>query len=236
MKMSKTQVPAAVARTPFHHWHAAHGARFAEAGGWQVVTNYADPRKEAGAAGTDLSLADISAFPKISLRGQGVPALVPTLAPGRVALSPQEASAPGDRETHLCRLTADHLLWLAEAPGASAPTRFLGAPGVVWIDVTSAFAGLRLQGPRVAEFLARLTHLDVRLASFPPGSCAETGVAGVEAMLVRPGGRLPALVDVYVSWDLGQFVWERMLEVGRPWQITAVAAWPITAEETRIAR
>jgi heterotetrameric sarcosine oxidase gamma subunit len=51
-----------VARTPLHHWHAAHGARFIDRGGWQVVAAFADARREADAARAGLGLADISAF------------------------------------------------------------------------------------------------------------------------------------------------------------------------------
>jgi glycine cleavage system aminomethyltransferase T len=45
-----------------HHWHAAHGARFIERDGWQVVAGFGDARHEAEAARAGLGLADISAF------------------------------------------------------------------------------------------------------------------------------------------------------------------------------
>jgi heterotetrameric sarcosine oxidase gamma subunit len=57
-----------VARTPLHHWHAAHGARFVERGGWQVVAAYADPEREAERARAGLGLADISAATDASSR------------------------------------------------------------------------------------------------------------------------------------------------------------------------
>jgi glycine cleavage system aminomethyltransferase T len=70
-------------------------------------------------------------------------------------------------------------------------------------------------GPRLEGVLCRLTHLDVRPAALPPDSCVETALAGVEALLVRHDrGDLPA-VRVYVAWDLGEYVWERVLEAGR---------------------
>ena len=63
--------------------------------------------------------------------------------------------------------------------------------------------------------LRHLTQLDVRPASFPANSCAETALAGVEALLVRfPERSLPAL-RVHVAWDLGEHVWERMMQAGR---------------------
>jgi glycine cleavage system aminomethyltransferase T len=59
-----------MARTPLHHWHAAHGARFLDRDGWQVVAAYADPEREAETARTGLGLADNSAFLKDSSRAR----------------------------------------------------------------------------------------------------------------------------------------------------------------------
>jgi sarcosine oxidase subunit alpha len=93
-------------------------------------------------------------------------------------------------------------------------------PTAVAKDVTFAYAGFALVGPRLEEYLRRLMHLDVRPAAFPPGSCAETAFCGVEALLVRPAiGPFPAL-QVFVAWDLGEYVWERMLDAGRDVPIT----------------
>lgn len=198
-----------VARTPLHHWHAAHGARFAARDGWQLVAAYSGAEVEADAARTALGIADISGSAKISLRGPGVASVVPRPR-GVVALPDVPALA--------CRLTDDHLLLLAPTPDATALGRYAagrceGQP-VVRTDVTSAYAGFRLIGPRLDELLRRLTHLDVRAAAFPVGSCAETAFAGVEALLVRPAEQSLPSMHIYVAWDVGEFVWERMLEAG----------------------
>jgi sarcosine oxidase subunit alpha len=93
---------------------------------------------------------------------------------------------------------------------------------VVRTDVTSAYAAFEVFGPRLDELLRRLTHLDLRPASFPVSSCAETALAGVEALLVRPADRSPPGVLIYVAWDLGEYVWERLVEAGRDVPITPV--------------
>jgi glycine cleavage system aminomethyltransferase T len=86
----------------------------------------------------------------------------------------------------------------------------------------STYAGFELVGPRLEELLRRLTHLDVRPAALPTDSAVGTALAGVEALLEQPNGRsLPAL-RVYVTWDLGEYVWERLLEAGRDLPITPV--------------
>lgn len=196
-----------VARTLLHHWHAAHGARFTDRDGWQVVAAYSDAATEAAAARAGLGVADVSASAKVSLRGPGVASFVPSPR-GVVALPEGPALA--------CRLTDDHLLLLASTTSATALGRQAAAlregRAVVQTDVTSAYAGFWLIGPRLDELLRHLTHLDVRPAAFPVNSCAETAFAGVEALLVRFA---EDSLRVHVAWDLGEYVWERMMEVGR---------------------
>jgi sarcosine oxidase subunit alpha len=126
----------------------------------------------------------------------------------------------GEAPALACRLTEDHLLLLSLSPAVlRQPPDPQGQP-VVTTDVTSAYAGFALVGPNLEALLRRLTHLDVRPAALPVNSCAETSLAGVEAVLVpTPELTLPAL-RVYVPWDLAEFVWERVLEAGRDLAIT----------------
>lgn len=209
---------APVARTPLDKWHAAHGAQFIDQAGWRVVARYADAAGEDEVARADLGVADISAFAKISLRGPGVPSLAPPGAarPGGVApLSAGRGLA--------CRLTEDHLLLIAAALrtdpfGPELP----GDSSVVRSDVTPAYAGFVLVGPRLPDLLRGLTPLDLRPAALPPNSCAETALAGAEALLVRAGEEPIPSLRLYVAWDMGEFVWERILEEGRGLAVKAL--------------
>jgi 4-methylaminobutanoate oxidase (formaldehyde-forming) len=85
---------------------------------------------------------------------------------------------------------------------------------IIRTDVTSAYAELGLVGPRVEDLLCRVTALDVSPAALPDGSCAETRLAGAHALLVRPPGALLPTMLLYVSWDLGEYVWKELLRVG----------------------
>ena len=217
-----THVPSVLARTPLHPWHAAHGARFAERDGWQVVADYGGGEREAEAARSGLGLADVSAFAKLSLRGPGVSALARALAQDGAALSPRGVAALSPGPALACRLTEDHLLLLASSMAPAALDQRLAglADGraLVKTDATSALAGFRVLGPHWEEFLGRLTHFDLRPASFPVNACAETALASVEALLVRAASAL----QIHVGWDVAEYVWERLLEAGRPGQITPV--------------
>jgi glycine cleavage system aminomethyltransferase T len=213
-----------LARSPLHSWHAGHGARFADRAGWQVAASYSDPEREAEAIRSGLGLADVSPYTKISLRGPGVPALARSLVPGSPALKVCGVAPVPGLAALACRLTEDSLLLRAPPPALDLGQRLADLrqdEAVVQTDMTSAYAGIWVLGPPRDEFLRRLTHLDLRPPSFPEQACAETALAGVEVLLVRPGGPLP-LVEVYVGWDLSEYVWERLWEGGQDLHITPV--------------
>jgi glycine cleavage system aminomethyltransferase T len=210
-------VAAPPARTPLHHWHAAHGARLVDRDGWQVPAVYTDVERETAAARTGLGVADVSAFAKAGLFGPGVTEVVSHLAGEGHAVRPCTAApliagGPGVA----CRLTADSLLLLASttdpAPLAAGLRDLRHERPLLQQDETSARAAFWLVGPRIEDLLHRLTAVDVRAA--PVGSCAETALAGVAALLVAsPELEMPSL-RVCVSWDLAEFVWECLLDAG----------------------
>jgi glycine cleavage system aminomethyltransferase T len=211
--MSNATAP--LSRTPLHHWHAAHGARFLERDGWQVPAAYAGVEQELAAARTGLALADVSAFAKVSLLGPGVAEAAHHLAGIGHAARPR-ATAPLHRGGPglACRLTAEHLLLLASTT-APLPLRetlaHLRPPlSPVQRDVTSAYAQFWLLGVRIDEVLRTLTSL-APAALAAPGTCAETNLAGVHALLVPSRELTVPSLRVGVSWELGEFIWETLI-------------------------
>jgi glycine cleavage system aminomethyltransferase T len=221
------------ARTPLHAWHAAHGADFTTRDGWLLPAAYP-------ALDTALALADVSAFVKISFLGRGVTALTRALVGDGPANHPRGVSMLSVAGPALaCRLTDDHLLLLTSTTDLTAVERHLAPlrqlPAVVQADVTSAHAAFHLVGAAVDKVLSRLTALDMQPSALPLGCCAETGLAGVQALLVpaadygRPG------VRICVGWDLAEYVWGRLLEEGHPWKITALGLTALAAKREESA-
>jgi glycine cleavage system aminomethyltransferase T len=213
----------AIARTPLHPLHAAIGAQFADTDGWRLPAVYTSAERETAAAREGLALADLSAFARIGLIGPGVADLARALLGEGAGLRPRGVSALGD-DVLACRLTDDHLLLLGSGPSPIPLQQRLANLGpvgdVVQIDATTVYAALALVGPRVWELLPQLTALPVGPADWPVGSCAETGLAGVPALLVRAPELAVPTVRVLVSWDLAEFVAERILAAGRAFGIT----------------
>jgi glycine cleavage system aminomethyltransferase T len=94
--------------------------------------------------------------------------------------------------------------------------------------MTSAYATFELVGLRRDDVLRRLTGLDVRPAALPPNACRETAFCGVEALLLQAAGRPLPTLRVLVAWDVGEYVWERMLDAGRDVPITPVGLQALT--------
>jgi glycine cleavage system aminomethyltransferase T len=208
-----------LARTPLHHWHAAHGAHFGDWDGWRVAECYTSIESETAAARAGVGLCDISAFAKASLIGPGVSALTRELAGDAAATRPLGVAAAGGLVL-ACRLTENHLLLLASTTSPAsleehlAPSR--GKEGLIQNDVTAALAGCCLIGPATEDLLGRVTPLKMPAA----GSCAETSLAGVQALLVRPPATELLSIQLYVAWDLVEYVWERLLDAGRGLRLT----------------
>jgi heterotetrameric sarcosine oxidase gamma subunit len=225
--MATERLPQALARTPLHHWHAARGARFIEQDGWQIAVSYSEVAREVAVVRSGLGLVDVSAFAKISYGGFGVASLAeellgdsPASRPHGVALCNAGGSALA------CRLAEDYLLLLALHANVALVSDRLGGlkPDLpaVKADVSSGYAMFSLVGPCNNEVLRSLTALDLESSAFPAGSCAEASLAGVHALLVRPPEMKWEWGFVAVAWDLGEYVWEHLLEAGRRHGLQAI--------------
>jgi 4-methylaminobutanoate oxidase (formaldehyde-forming) len=211
-----------------HHWYETHGIRLAERDGWLVPEPPADPAWQPGAAGSGgLALADLSTWVKTSVRGAGIAPIVLYVLGDTPAARPRGVTTvAGHGPGMACRLTDDQLLLLTSSAGAHdldwlLVNRQQPLPGEK-TDETFAYAGLGLLGPQTDEVLRRLTALDLGSAGLPANSCAETALAGVHALVVRPLQLTVPAVAVFVSWDVGEYVWTCFLEAGRPLALTVV--------------
>jgi glycine cleavage system aminomethyltransferase T len=206
---------APTARTPLHAWHAARQARFALRDGWHVPAAYTTPEREAAAARAGAGLTDLSCFTKVALLGDGVGRFVQAIAPDSFARKPLGCTlADLGGPVVVCRPAADRLLFLTSTTDPTPLEDRLTGENFLRSDLTFALAQFGLAGPNVEQTLRQLTPFDVRRTAFPEGACAETNLAGVHALLVRPADQVMPSVRVCVGWDVAEYVWERLLEAG----------------------
>jgi heterotetrameric sarcosine oxidase gamma subunit len=210
-----------------HAWHAAHGARFELRQGAQVVLAYAGAQQERTTLQAGLGLVDRSVFAKLVLVGKGVPSLTETLLEDSPASGPRGVAVLAGPERELaCRLTRDRLLLLAHSPASARFAELLarqsGEEGLLAADTTAAYAWFELIGRDAGEVLRRLTSLDVSPAALPAGTCAETSLAKVQGLIVRPTEGRNQSIFLLVASDLGEYLWETLLAAGRRWAIAPV--------------
>jgi sarcosine oxidase, subunit alpha len=201
------RIDTAIAVSPVEPWHLAHGARMLTQDGWRIPTAYSEPAVEVDAARNRFAIADLSSLAKLSVRGKDlVRSLLSKVALewGRVAVLPKLGFAAA--------LTEDHCLLLSTSVRNPFNDLLKDLPGYtadLIFDVTSNYTGIGLFGPDHERGLRALTSFNVASAAFSPGSCAETGLAGVHAILIRPPGSVAATF-IYVAQDVGEYMWERL--------------------------
>ncbi len=193
------------ARSPLQAWHAGQGATWVQQEGWSVPAFYSSVAAEIEAAQTGLALADISSFTKINVRGRNLvqSLLGDNTPPGTVLWAAENGG-------WMCRLAQDHCRLMLPTARSSfnLPTHPDYRPDRVQ-EVTTHSAGFALFGPKYGKVLSGLTSLDLSPAAFPPGHCAQTGFAGVPALLVATPNSPPNM-QLFVAWDVAEYVWDRI--------------------------
>lgn len=201
------------ARSPLIGQHLERATRLEVIDGWQLPLVYSSAEHESEVVRKAVGLADLSAFTKLSLRrGPAIGSLTAGLGADSSISKPRQVSW-FEVEGHClaCRLTDDHLLMLATSTGDAGLKKYVSnlarETALVEHEVTSAFAGLCLVGPHATRTLQPLSSFDLSDRSLLAGTCAETNVAGIHTLLIRPPRVELDAIWLYVTWDLGQYLW-----------------------------
>jgi glycine cleavage system aminomethyltransferase T len=224
------------ARSPLDDWHVARGARFTLEDGWKVAASYGSVEQEVAAA-KGLALADVSAQARIGFLGNGVPAAALALLADGSLRAARAVARLGPAGPLACRLASDHLLLFAGRTCSAAleesAARLTQMADVRRYDATCVYAVFCLLGAHGTEVLSRLTALDLSPEVLPSAACAETNVAGVHALLIRPPEPPPNAIYVCTSWDLAAYLWQRLLKSGQFAGITPIGmdAYEILASQ-----
>jgi sarcosine oxidase, subunit gamma len=198
-------------RSPVHPLLESRGAQWGQLAGAPVALRFGPAEEEAAALPT-LALCDLSALPKLGVKGPGAEAwlrgreidLPPatydtrTLADGglMVRLGPGEflleAGAAGELLAHLAA-------GLAEAPG-----------GVFCVERQDAT--FLLSGARAVEVLAQLCSIDFRSA--PPRRLILTRAGGVNCGVLPDAAAEVPVFRIWVDPTYAVALWEVLAEIG----------------------
>ena len=209
-----------------HYRHLELGAAMADEGGWQRPATYDTADKELDGLRQGVGLCDISPVGKLYLQGRELGPLLERIAPGAGIVPVGSiarhdfANADGSRidRALLCRLAEEQVMVLTAPDKADAVAGALepSLDGCAHLlEMTSGMAGMAVAGPAGWETLAKLTELDLAPGAFPDLSCGWAGVALVHALVARADTGGQPCYRVFVPRDLGEFVWDAIMEAGR---------------------
>ena len=170
---------------------------------------YADAKDEARRVREAVGLQDVSTLGKVDVRGPGIDRAL--------------GSLNGRSDVAVLRLRPDRALAVTPTGQAAAVSRLMtcvpdpGQPGErapVVTDLTSAYAALRVAGPRATDLLARVTGIDLRDSAIPDRKAAQTSLARVAVTLQRQDwGSLRTYLLLF-NRDVGEYAWDALLEAG----------------------
>jgi glycine cleavage system aminomethyltransferase T len=98
-------------------------------------------------------------------------------------------------------------------------------------DIRNANAGFVLIGPNCEQLLRRLTSFDVSAERLPAGASAETNLAGVHVLFVRPLNSPISQMRIYVANDVAEYVWNELRCTGRDLGIATVGLMALAQVE-----
>ncbi len=172
-------------------------------------------------------LYDLTPFTKIEVAGPGALAFLQYLAAndldrpvGRVVYTPLLNQRGGIHcDLTVARLGADRFLILTG--GASGPHDLAWirthAPASIRVtDLTSAYCGLGLWGPKARDILRKVCPDDLSNKAFPYFTAREIAVGFIPALALRVSYVGELGWEVYAPTEYGPQLWDALSEAGQP--------------------
>jgi sarcosine oxidase subunit alpha len=232
-----------------HDWHAAHRARFVNAGLWKRPHSYPRPgesefdaaNREAKNVRMNVGIVDVSTLGKIELQGRDVAELL-----NRMYINRWDTLQVG-RCRYGVMLRDDGLVMDDGTASRLAPTHYLMTTTTVnavkvmqqielllqsdWPElevfatsVTEQWASAALAGPNARKVLAKVVDIDVSNTGFPflaVGECTVRAAAGgsIAARLFRMSYSGENAYELHVPADRGRAMWEALIAAGEDFGI-----------------
>jgi sarcosine oxidase subunit alpha len=235
-----------VRKTCLYDWHVAQGAVFEDVGNWKRARYYprgnedmdAAVARECLAVRHSVGLLDYSTLGKIDVRGPDSATFLnriytnlwAKLQPGRCryGLMLDENGSILDDGVNL-RLADQHFLLSTTTGGAAKVMAWMERwhqtewpeLKVYLTSVTDQYATITVAGPNARKVLQKVCHdVDLGNEAFPFMSFKEGTIDGVFARILRVSFSGELSYEVYMPANLGQHVWNLLMEAGKEFDIT----------------
>lgn len=205
-------------QSPLHLVIHGMGAEFGPHHGWNIALSFGSTDAEAKAIANGVSISDASWLGKLEIKGRNETLEKLTVEGGKswklaqghhfIACDPERSSA---------------IVQSVVQQGKEQETEDTAKARCVHaIDVTSAFAGIVIAGPRSRDVLERLTAPDVSDDALPDGSCLSAKVAGLHARVIRDDLDEALAYWLFIGTEYAAYAWEAIMHAGRPFGMVPV--------------
>jgi len=228
-----TPMSVALAHTPLHTWHAAHGARLVDFAGWSMPVQYTSIVAEHTATRTAAGFFDVSHMARFRFEGSGAGAFLDRLVTRRIAdmqpgqvryalVTNHEGGMLDDVLVYrLCERGSGQTYYqmVVNSSNRRKIETWIEAqwgrdPQFKFVDATHDSAMIAVQGPRALEILDPLSSLN-------PGSlkyytATEADLNGAPGILSRTGYTGEDGWELIVPADAAPDLWQQLVDRGAP--------------------
>ena len=212
---------------PLHDQHQILGARFDLRGGWLVPEVYTNVEGKAKVLQENVGLTDISAWGKITLKGDHSGAIISA----SLGETPTEAGVVIEikpKQIFVAKITPDEFLLLTSPGSEKVVTAALEAEiasqntFASLIDQTSGLVGFSILGPESTEVMRKLCALSFNSKDFPNMHVAQSSFAKVRATILRHDRSASPAFELFADRSYGEYLWDVILDAGREFGIQPV--------------
>ena len=224
-------------RTAMHHRHLEAGAQMMPAGLWWRPAYYGarSERDKAIAAEVlnvrnNVGLIDVSTLGGLDVRGPDAAEFLNRMytftytklpvGRSRYVLMTDQAGVVTD-DGVACRFSEEHFYVTATTSGVDAVYRSMLQWNAQWrldvdvANVTAAYCGVNIAGPKSREVLQRVCHdIDLSAEAFPYLGVRQGTVAGIPARLMRVGFVGELGYEIHVPAGYGEALWDVLMSAG----------------------
>jgi sarcosine oxidase, subunit alpha len=222
--------------TAMHHRHLELGARMMPAGIWYRPAYYGGAEREKSIhdealnVRTNVGLIDVSTLGGLDIRGPDAAEFLNRLYTFSYAKQPvgrsryllmcDQSGAIID-DGVACRFHDEHFYVTATTSGVDAVYRLMLQWNAQWrleidvANVTAAYAGVNIAGPRSREVLSKICHdVDLSAEAFPYMGVRMGSVAGIPVRLLRVGFVGELGYEIHVPASHGEALWDALMAAG----------------------
>jgi sarcosine oxidase subunit alpha len=223
--------------TALHRKHLDLGAHMMNMGEWKRPKTYGSLETEYRAIREAVGLIDVSTLGRFMIKGADAGRFLDfvythvysTLKTGkaRYALLLTETGKVFD-DGIIARVGDDEFFVTSSTGNAEAVEEWLrwwqvtGSLDVGITNITSGLAGINVAGPKARALLSGLLDVDLSNEASPYMSCLHAEFDGIPVILLRIGFVGETGWEIHFPAEYGEYVWEKLLEVGKKYAIRPV--------------